>query len=97
LWEEIPVVLWNEAYTSITCHRCGAIGTVKKRLFVCPHCGEYNRDLNAAINIGNRFLGYILRNSGALAHCLTPTLNSTAGRSSGLLEATASDGRISRL
>jgi putative transposase len=97
LWEEIPVVLWNESYTSITCHRCGSIGTMKKRLFVCPNCGEYNRDLNAGINIANRFLDYMFKNRAELAQPLTPTLNNVAGRSSGLLEATASDGRISRL
>lgn len=31
-------------------------------LFVCPHCGEYNADLNGAINIGKKFerhLGYM--------------------------------------
>ncbi len=38
--------------TSKTCHRCGYVARVKGRLFKCPKCGmEYNRDLNACINI----------------------------------------------
>lgn len=91
LWAEIPVVLINEACTSRTCHRCGATGAVRRRVFECPNCGEYNRDLNAAINIGNRFLGYILGNRAALAQPLTPTPNSE------LLVSAECDGRISRL
>lgn len=47
----------NPAYTSKTCHKCGAVNKELKgsRQFVCPSCGmTYNRDLNAAINIGLR-------------------------------------------
>jgi hypothetical protein len=35
---------------------------------------EYNRDLNPAINIGNRFLDQWFRNRAVLAKPLTPTL-----------------------
>jgi len=41
--------------TSKTCHRCGHVAQVKGRLFRCPECGmEYDRDLNACINIAHR-------------------------------------------
>ncbi|MEM3832707.1 MAG: transposase [Thermoprotei archaeon] len=52
----IPVITTSEAYTSITCHVCGCEGKRKTQgLFVCPHCGEYNADLNGAINIAKKF------------------------------------------
>jgi putative transposase len=79
LWEEIPVIFQNEAYTTLTCHRCGSKNTVVyKRYFKCLDCGlEYNRDLNPAINIGNRFLDQWFRNRAVLAKPLTPTVNET--------------------
>jgi putative transposase len=41
--------------TSRTCHRCGHVARVKGRVFKCPKCGmEYDRDLNACINIARR-------------------------------------------
>ena len=41
--------------TSRTCHRYGHVAQVKGRIFKCPNCGmEYNRDLNACINIARR-------------------------------------------
>jgi IS605 OrfB family transposase len=41
--------------TSNTCHRCGACCQVKGRIYKCPNCGmEYDRDLNACINIAHR-------------------------------------------
>lgn len=59
----IPVITTSEAYTSKTCHLCGCEGNRKSQgLFVCSHCGEYNADLNGAINIGKKFernLGYM--------------------------------------
>ena len=57
----IPVIQINEAYTSKTCHICGAIGKRRTQgLFRCKTCGEYNADLNGAINIGNRVaIGYM--------------------------------------
>ncbi|MGC9346398.1 MAG: RNA-guided endonuclease InsQ/TnpB family protein, partial [Candidatus Bathyarchaeales archaeon] len=66
LWEEIPVVPLNEAYTSQLCWRCGSLNTeTKKRRLLCKDCGlEYNRDLNGAVNIGNRLLGYMLKSRG---------------------------------
>jgi IS605 OrfB family transposase len=43
--------------TSKTCHRCGYVAQVKERIFKCPNCGmEYDRDLNACINIARRVM-----------------------------------------
>ncbi|MEG9195276.1 MAG: transposase [Candidatus Methanoglobus sp.] len=40
--------------TSKTCHRCGHVAQVSGREFRCPKCGmEYDRDLNACINIAH--------------------------------------------
>ncbi len=63
LWEEIPIIPVNEAYTTQICWRCKSLNTeIRKRSFRCKDCGlEYNRDLNGAINIGNRLLGYMLK------------------------------------
>jgi len=59
----IPVITTSEAYTSQTCHICGCEGKRKTQgLFVCPHCGEYNADLNGAVSIAKKFersLGYM--------------------------------------
>jgi putative transposase len=59
----IPVITISEAYTSRTCHRCGCEGKRRSQgLFVCEHCGEYNADLNGAINIARKFerwMGYM--------------------------------------
>jgi putative transposase len=63
----VPVALIDERNTSKTCHRCKCRGTRKKGLFKCRHCGlEYNADINGAINIGHRFLGYMLGNRAAM-------------------------------
>jgi len=41
--------------TSRTCHKCGHVARVKGRVFKCPECGmEYDRDLNACVNIARR-------------------------------------------
>jgi IS605 OrfB family transposase len=43
--------------TSRTCHRCGHVAQVKGRIFKCPKCGmEYDRDLNACVNIARRVM-----------------------------------------
>ncbi|MDO8125368.1 MAG: transposase [Candidatus Hermodarchaeota archaeon] len=59
----LPVVMVNEAYTSITCHVCGRRGMRSSQArFRCSACGEYNADLNGAINIARkveRHLGYM--------------------------------------
>ncbi|MBS7614824.1 transposase [Candidatus Bathyarchaeota archaeon] len=72
----ILVVSTSEAYTSQTCHVCGCDGNRKTQgLFVCPYHGEYNADLNGAINIGKKFerdLGYMPLSGVACE----PTLNS---------------------
>lgn len=60
---EILVVSTSEAYTSRNCHICNCEGDRKTQgLFVCSRCGEYDADLNGAINIGRKFerdLGYM--------------------------------------
>ena len=73
LWEGIPCVGIGEAYTTQQCHKCGSMNTVvNKRLFKCEECGlEYNRDLNASINIGNRLSGYMLDSMGSSEPPLT--------------------------
>jgi putative transposase len=54
----IPVITTSEAYTSRTCHICGCEGKRKTQgLFICPQCGEYNADLNGAINIAKSLRG----------------------------------------
>jgi transposase len=59
----VLVVTTSEAYTSRNCHVCGLEGDRKAQgLFVCIRHGEYNADLNGAINIGlklERNLGYM--------------------------------------
>lgn len=61
--EGMPVTITSEAYTSKACHICGCEGKRRTQgLFICPHCGEYNADLNGAINIAKKFerwLGYM--------------------------------------
>jgi len=43
----------EKANASKTCHRCGHVPKLKEA-FRCSSCGiEYNRDLNAAINIAH--------------------------------------------
>jgi IS605 OrfB family transposase len=59
----IPVISVSEACTSRTCHQCGSEGKRKSQgLFICPYFGEYNADLNGAINIAKKFerwMGYM--------------------------------------
>ena len=73
----IPVITTSEAYTSKTCHICGCEGKRKTQgLFVCPHCSEYNADLNGAINIAKKFersLGYMPLDGAEVNQPLTPT------------------------
>ena len=46
--------------TSKTCHRCGYVTRTKGRIFKCPKCGmEYDRDLNASINIAHRVMSSV--------------------------------------
>ncbi len=75
----ITVVKTNEAYTSKLCHICNNEGRRRTQgQFICPVCGEYNADINGAINIAkkfHRFLSYMLLN-GAVYE---PALNSLVG------------------
>ena len=47
----VPLVAVNPAYTSKTCHVCGAIGHRDTLLFSCTTCGDFDADINAALNI----------------------------------------------
>jgi len=57
-WKGISVLEVSEAYTSITCSRCGCRGVRVRGLFRCPECGlDLNADVNGARNILARALG----------------------------------------
>ena len=86
LWEEVPVIPLNEAYTSKMCWRCGNLNSeIRKRSFRCKDCGlEYNRDLNGAINIGNRLLSYMLK-SRALVNTPQTSPENTAPKKGDLI------------
>ena len=46
--------------TSKIYHRCGYITQVKGGIFRCPNCGmEYEKDLNACMNIAHRVMSYM--------------------------------------
>ncbi len=61
----IPVAAVDERMTSRTCHICGTEGRRRSQgCFVCKNCGQYNADLNGAINIGKRLLPH-MGSSGA--------------------------------
>jgi len=85
----IPVITISEAYTSRICHICGCEGERKTQgLFVCPHCGEYNADLNGAINIAKkfeRFLGYMPLNGAACEPALNHALHGSPIRKGGVV------------
>jgi len=73
----ILVVTTSEAYTSRNCHVCGLEGDRKAQgLFACSRHGEYNADLNGAINIGLKFernMGYMPLFGGMRELSRTPT------------------------
>lgn len=57
-WKGVEVVEISEAYTSVTCSRCGCRGVRVRGLFRCPECGlDLNADLNGARNILKRAFG----------------------------------------
>lgn len=65
----IHVEATEEPWSSVTCHRCGSRNTerIDQSLFHCWDCELwYNADLNAAINIGSRFLATPLTRQGAV-------------------------------
>jgi len=71
----IPVIATSEAYTSQRCHICGCEGKRKTQgLFVCSYCGEYNADLNGAVNIAKKFerwMGYMPIHGAEVSQPLT--------------------------
>ena len=69
-WKGVRVLEISEAYTSVTCSRCGTTGVRVRGLFRCPECGlDLNADVNGARNILKRALGKLnnepLSNAGA--------------------------------
>jgi IS605 OrfB family transposase len=50
----IPVILIDPRYTSQSCHRCGERGHRDALLFSCTTCGDFDADVNAALNISAR-------------------------------------------
>jgi len=71
-WLGIPVLKISEAYTSQTCHNCGARGLRVGGFFRCSNCGhEYNADYNGAYNIMKRAIGYISMAGAALTQPIT--------------------------
>jgi IS605 OrfB family transposase len=59
-WAGVPIIKVDEAYSSLECHICKQDGRRPSQgRFVCPSCGEYNADLNGAVNIGSRALAYM--------------------------------------
>lgn len=64
----ILVATVDPAYTSQCCSRCGLLGIRKRHRFRCPHCGlELHADVNAAINVWNRYTA--LRRRGHPSVC----------------------------
>jgi putative transposase len=50
----VPLALVDPAYTSKTCHVCGELGHRNALLFSCTTCGDFDADINAALNISAR-------------------------------------------
>jgi putative transposase len=59
-WAGVPVIKVDEAYSSRECRICHQDGRRPSQgRFVCSSCGEYNADLNGAVNIGRRVFAYM--------------------------------------
>jgi transposase len=88
-FDERRVFAVPEAWTSITCHKCGHKGLrPKQSYFLCHTCGyRDNADKNAAINIGRRLIKLIpsLRDERGLGRWLQYSTETTpkTRRSSG--------------
>jgi IS605 OrfB family transposase len=85
----------SEAWTSITCHKCGNTGLrPKQSFFLCDTCGyRDNADKNAAINIAKRLITLIpsLRDEAGLGMWLSDSEGAPKARRS-----TRSYGKSSR-
>ncbi len=59
-WAGVPVIKVDEAYSSRECRICHQDGRRPSQgRFICTSCGEFNADLNGAVNIGSRGLAYM--------------------------------------
>ena len=59
-WMGIPVIGVREDYSSMECRLCHEWGRRPSQgLFICRTCGDYNADINGAVNIGKRALAYM--------------------------------------
>jgi IS605 OrfB family transposase len=47
----VPLVAIDPRNTSKTCHRCGVLGHRDALKFSCTRCGDFDADINAALNI----------------------------------------------
>ena len=75
-WLGIPVLKVSEAYTSQTCYACGRRGIRVNGLFSCG-CGfQHNADVNGALNIGRRALGYMSKAGASVDMPRTPPTDS---------------------
>lgn len=65
-WHGVPMLRIGEHYSSIECHICNERGERPSQgRFRCPHCGDYNADLNGAANLAKRTWRHV-REVGAL-------------------------------
>jgi IS605 OrfB family transposase len=71
----VPVIFVDPRYTSQACHVCGARGHRVGLLFRCTNHGEFDADINAAINIAVAGAA-VMRPEGAgiPAQCQSPRL-----------------------
>jgi len=79
-WNGISVMKVSEAYTSITCSKCGSKGKRPYQgLFKCSECGyQVNADFNGAKNILKRSLEYISKDGAVMNQPKTVPMSTEA-------------------